>query len=776
VIEVVFNRGIHLPELNFWLDPWDVKESAFISHAHADHFARHGHALCSSLTAKLLRARFNMPEARMEGVDFGQMIERDGFRLRILPAGHIAGSAMLHVTRKSDGATLLYTGDFKTRRARTAEPVNFMQADTLIMETTFGLPHLIFPNTMEVDAAVLRFVHNALADGETPILLGYSLGKAQEALALLAENGIPVLSHPKVAEMTDACRAAGIWLPESRVFEGFAMEGYAVIAPPNTVSSKLLRGIKKRRTAMLTGWAFQPGSIYRYRVDEVIPMSDHADHAGLHECVTRVRPKRVLTVHGFTKEYAAELRDKGIDAWCAMGGDQLELSLGKPHSPSLGTNSPRHSRPICQLADFSDVCRLIGETSSRLEKVDFLVGYLRGLSAEDLEIATRWLIGEALPRRLGKHSLILGNDAIKRTLLSIPGVKIERFQQIAASQNDMARTTKMLLQEIFLSPNRTEISDLRSFFLDLEKMKDSLEMVDLLAKRLFDLHPSEAELVIKILTGDLRIDLKQSLVEVAIAKSFQADDLIVHRASILTGDLGQTAVLAKEGRLSDAKLMPLVPIRFMLASPLEQEDCDEGSKFTDLPFPPPIWLEADCAGIRAQLHKLGSEVGLFSRDLRPLNNEFPELIEAALELPGDFILDGELIAYAEGRKLSYADLQKRTGTPISEGDLFMLSAEGTAPMPLKYVAFDLLWVGGESLLECPLKERRERLETIPLTGMFGYTEIFRADDYLAVEAIFSSAIQTDQGLLIAKDPESAYLPGRRVKSWISMKNPPLSLG
>ena len=751
------------------MDPWDAKEFAFISHAHADHFARHGQALCSTLTAKLLRARFNMAEARLEGVDFGQMIDRDGFRLRMLPAGHIAGSAMLHVTRKKDSATLLYTGDFKARAGRTTEPVNFLQADTLIMETTFGLPNLVFPSAMEVDAAVLRFVQDTLADGDTPVLFGYSLGKAQEALALLAENGIPALSHPKVAEMTEVCRAAGIWLPEPRVFEGFALEGHVVVAPPNAVSAKLLRGLKSKRTAMLTGWALQPGSIYRYRVDQVIPMSDHADHAGLHECVTRVRPKRVLTVHGYAKEFAAELRAKGIDAWCAMGGDQLELSLGKSHSSSVGAVTPRHTRPICQLADFSDICRLIGETSSRLAKIDFLVGYLRGLDRDDLETATRWLTGEALPRRAGRRSLNVGSATIKRALVSVPGIKLERYHEISAVQNDIARTARILLQEVILYPKPLKLNEIQSFFTDLHDKVGSLEKMEFLSKRLYELHPSEGELVVKLLTGDLRIGLKEGLVEEAVALAFQADDLDLRQANMLTGDLGRTAVLAKQGRLSEATLTPLVPIRCMLASPLERDESDDRPKFADLPFSPPFWLEPKYDGIRAQLHKVGGEVGLFSRDLRPLDQQFPELIAEAAAMVGDFVLDGELIAFAEGRKLGFADLQKRLGRRRVEGDLFMEGAEGAASVPLRYVAFDLLWVDGESLLEATLRERRKRLEKIPLEGMFGCIEVLRAEDAEEVASFFKTALQQDHEGLIAKDSSSVYSPGKRGKSWIKLK-------
>ena len=153
LIEVRFQRGLHLPELDLWLDPWDGKPQAFISHAHADHFARHDSALCSDVTAALVHKRFRLAENRIQAVAFHVPIIRDGFRLRLLPAGHISGSAMLHVTRIKDGATLLYTGDFKTRRSRTAEPVSFLTADTLILETTFGLPNYEFPNPLEIEAS-----------------------------------------------------------------------------------------------------------------------------------------------------------------------------------------------------------------------------------------------------------------------------------------------------------------------------------------------------------------------------------------------------------------------------------------------------------------------------------------------------------------------------------------------------------------------------------------------------------------------------------------------
>jgi DNA ligase 1 len=771
LIEVRFQRGLHLPELDLWLDPWDAKPWAFVSHAHADHFARHESALCSEATATLVHERFNLAEKRIEAVPFQVPLTRDGFRLRLLPAGHISGSAMLHVTRVKDGASLLYTGDFKTRRGRTAEPVNFLAADTLILETTFGLPNFEFPNPMEIEASILRFVQDAFTDGETPVLLGYSLGKAQEALALLAEHGIPTLLHPTVAAMTRACRACGVeTLPEPVEFLGHAPPGYAVIAPPNAVRSKLMRGLKSKRTAMLTGWALQAGAKYRYRVDEVIPLSDHADHPGLMECITRVRPKRILTVHGYAKEFAAELRAKGMDAWCAMGGDQLELSISQGTQRSSSGNGPRHARAICALADFGDLCRLVAETSSRVAKTDFLATYLRTLTnEEDLRLAAVWLTGEALPRRIGRQPLRVGSAAIRRALCALPNVREERYREISLTQNDSARTARLLLQETQLKPEPLDLPGLAGFFESLVAATGSLERIERLSARLATLHPVEGETIVKLLTGDLRIGLKEGLVEDAIAAAFQTDPAEVRHAHMLTGDLGETAWLARHGKLAEATLRPSVPIKCMLASPLERDAESDRPLFEALPFPPPFWLEPKYDGIRAQLHKWGDHVALFSRDLRPLHDEFPELLLAARHIPGDFILDGELIAYAAGRKLGFADLQKRLGRRMGDGDLFLTDEGQDSSVPLRYIAFDLLWLNGQDLLEKSLLERRELLEKMALALPFEAIALHCAETPAEVADHFKQALQDGHEGLIAKDPLSHYSLGRRGKSWIKLK-------
>ncbi len=321
------HEGLYLPDLDLWLDSRKARENGFISHAHSDHFARHQNILCSEPTAHILRARYQVAEQRLNSHPFHEPLEVGDFQLQLLPAGHIFGSAMLHVTRTTDRASLLYTGDFKVRRGLTAEEPVFRRADTLVMETTFGNPSWVFPSETELRGTIMNFVNESLEAGKVPALLAYSLGKAQEALAILDQAQLPAVQHPAVARMTNACREAGCGLSEPIPFESAVPAGHALICPPNALRSEPYDKIPNIRSAMLSGWALDPRTVYRFGVDEAFPLSDHADFPGLLEAVKRVDPKRILTIHGYTREFAAELRRQHYDAWSIDGGDQLELDL-----------------------------------------------------------------------------------------------------------------------------------------------------------------------------------------------------------------------------------------------------------------------------------------------------------------------------------------------------------------------------------------------------------------------------------------------------------------
>src|SRR5476651_1281785 len=227
-VAIRFDRGVHLPSLDLWLDPRDQRPTAFISHAHSDHIGRHREVIFSEGTARLMRAR--LPGQRLEHVlAFGQPFAFRGAELTLLPAGHIAGSAQLHVAESASGASLLYTGDFKLRPGLSAEPIEWRAADTLVMETTFGLPKYRFPPNDETIAHVVEFCRDALDEGAVPVLFGYSLGKGQEILCAIAAAGFPIMLHGAVHKMTEIYRELRPNFPSAEPYEAAKVAGHVMI-------------------------------------------------------------------------------------------------------------------------------------------------------------------------------------------------------------------------------------------------------------------------------------------------------------------------------------------------------------------------------------------------------------------------------------------------------------------------------------------------------------------------------------------------------------------
>ncbi|MDB6164880.1 MAG: ligase [Lacunisphaera sp.] len=329
--EVQFNQGIHLPQLGWWLDARLPVERSFVSHAHFDHVAPHAEVLCSAGTARLMQAR--LPGERREIVlPYEEPYElTPGCTVRLYPAGHIFGSAQFHAT-SADG-TLLYTGDFKLREGRSAEKCATPRADTLIMETTFGLPHYVFPPTEKVVADIIGFCRQALHEDAIPVLFGYSLGKSQELLQALGRANLPAMLHPSTHRLTKVYEQLGMVFPAHELFDAAKAAGHVLLCPPQSATWTPLRKLEHKRTAMITGWAMDPGVIYRYQCDAAFPLSDHADFADLLTFVECVQPKRVLTLHGFAREFAQTLRERGIEAWAIGQDNQLEFGLGTPSGP-----------------------------------------------------------------------------------------------------------------------------------------------------------------------------------------------------------------------------------------------------------------------------------------------------------------------------------------------------------------------------------------------------------------------------------------------------------
>lgn len=323
--EVRYSGGLHLPQVDWWLDATAPKPRSFVSHAHFDHMANHRLSFCTEATAKLMRAR-RYSRNDLLAVPFGE--EREivpGCRFSLHPAGHILGSAQF--LAESEHGRLLYSGDFKLRPGRAAEACTTPRADVLIMETTFGRPQYRLPPSEEVIADLVQFCRETLAARAVPVLLGYSLGKAQEILASLRESGLPVMLHAEVLRMTRVCEDLGLVFPPYREFSLRDLAGHVVIAPPQLAHGAWLKQIQPRRTAMVSGWGLDSGAKYRFQCDAVFPLSDHADFDDLLAFVERVQPKRVFTLHGFAVDFAQTLRARGFDALALGRANQLDLAL-----------------------------------------------------------------------------------------------------------------------------------------------------------------------------------------------------------------------------------------------------------------------------------------------------------------------------------------------------------------------------------------------------------------------------------------------------------------
>jgi putative mRNA 3-end processing factor len=315
----VAGSGLHL-------DATRRVECAFVSHAHGDHIGRHDRTIATGATLALMRHRLGEPKRRRtEHLPAGYRAPfgLGELTLELFAAGHVLGSAQLRVTR--NGVALGYTGDLCTEPTHAAEPAEVMACDVLVLESTFGHPRYVFPPKAETLLAIRRFVDDALSDGATPVLLGYALGKAQEILKYLSDAGYPCRAHPVAHAINKVYEAHGVALPNVRPLgpEG-ALPGEVVVCPPHLARSPAMRGVRKRRTAILTGWAIDGSRFFR-NVDAAFPLSDHADFPSLVRYAKATGAARVFTVHGFADVLAAALREEGIRAEPMREERQLEL-------------------------------------------------------------------------------------------------------------------------------------------------------------------------------------------------------------------------------------------------------------------------------------------------------------------------------------------------------------------------------------------------------------------------------------------------------------------
>ena len=315
-----YNEGIQINGTNLWLDAEKKVNLSFISHAHRDHIRRHRQIISTEKTLSFYRKRIGLVDTI--ALAYAQPIEIEGMKIQLLPAGHILGSAQILIEK--NGQRLLYTGDFRVKSSLTAENIQVVEADILIMECTFGLPKYIFPPAEEIENELFQFIEKCFANHLTPVVLGYTLGKGQEALKLLGNLGFTTRVYKSIFEFAKIYEYYGVRFGDYSLFEGVVNSGEVLLMSPHSVYKLSSAKVPNQSRLILTGWAMDSGCTYRYHVQEALPMSDHAGYDELINFVKGVRPRKIYTTHG-PEEFSYLLRDMGFDAEPLNPKHQLAL-------------------------------------------------------------------------------------------------------------------------------------------------------------------------------------------------------------------------------------------------------------------------------------------------------------------------------------------------------------------------------------------------------------------------------------------------------------------
>jgi DNA ligase 1 len=433
----------------------------------------------------------------------------------------------------------------------------------------------------------------------------------------------------------------------------------------------------------------------------------------------------------------------------------------------------------------AETCEAIAATTKKLQKTATVADYFKSRTTDEAAVSAVFLSGRAFPA-WEETTLQVGGSLLWRVVAELSGKDEAALTAAYRKHGDLGAVAgEVLPTNAGQGLNVLEVAGSLRQIAEVRGPAAKTALVrDLLARAT----PLEAKYIVKIMTGDLRIGLKESLVEEAIAKAYGGTLADVQRANMLIGDIGGTLRLAVEGTLVEAKMRMFHPLGFMLASPIES--AEEGlSYFSDAA------VEDKYDGIRAQAHVSRGEVKFFSRTRDEITESFPELPTALAGLPQDAVLDGEIVAWEQpGRARPFSVLQQRLGRK-------KVSEPMRREIPVAYLVFDVLYAAGVLLIDRPLLERGRVLDELlgaerkiihhggteaqrktGTQGRLTFEEdeetsavriirapVFHASSPEDLEELFAAAqARGNEGLMI-KDLDSAYTPGKRGRSWLKMK-------
>ena len=406
--------------------------------------------------------------------------------------------------------------------------------------------------------------------------------------------------------------------------------------------------------------------------------------------------------------------------------------------------------------EFARAGAAVGATSATSEKARILGTYFRALDDDDLRRAAVFMSGRAFgPSQ--RRTLGLGWAVTSKVVESISGRDPDELQAIFRKHSDIGDWAGEAL-EGRTQPEPVSLAEVETTLEAIRTVRGGAKAAPL-EELLRRLHPEAARFVVKVISGEMRIGLSEGLVEAAIAAAFGLPVTQVKRVHLITGDIGETAVRCKRGQLDTTSVTLFQPVRFMLASPVET-----AAEAFERMGADKVWTEEKYDGVRCQLHHAEGRVELFSRDLKETTGAFPELAESAPNLGHAVLFDGEVLAHRDGKVLRFFELQHRLGRK-------KVTAELRREVPVVLVIFDLLHLDGRSLLDEPLKTRRQLLEGLGVEHPFLLARLEEATSPDDLDRIFADTRERGHEGLMVKDPMSPYTPGRRGLAWLKLKRP-----
>jgi len=409
------------------------------------------------------------------------------------------------------------------------------------------------------------------------------------------------------------------------------------------------------------------------------------------------------------------------------------------------------------LESFADCAESVAATTKKLEKAAILGNYFESLSDADLIRGARYFAGHQFASTDARTTNV-GGSIISAALSEATGFAPEDLYPRYVRLGDPGDLAAEIIKEArHVSQPTITLAETESLITRLSETRGIRNKTALLTTVLRHATPLEGKYLVKLLSGDLRIGLREGLVEDAIARVFGRSLEDVAYANMLLGDIGETATRARAGELRDISMRLFHPIKFMLATP--------AADLTDIArtMPETFLVEDKFDGIRAQAHVDAGRVAIYSRTMDEITHRFPELIDPLQSLKTDVIIDGEIVPANGEVILPFSELQKRLGR--KKVGVQLLTA-----IPVVLVAYDLLYAGGKVLIDQPLSERRHLLgQIVSDQGPLRMSRGKLLQDAALLDDEFDSArARGNEGLMI-KSPESPYKPGRRGRDWLKLK-------